>query len=504
MSNLVNSFVIALELVFSWPTIGFVFIGTMIGMVFGAVPGLGGVIALALLIPVTFGMESTWAMVLLGATLGGVAFGGSVSAILINVPGTAPNAATLLDGYPLAKQGRAAEALGAAATASALGALFGLVVFVAFIPIAREVILAFTQPEFFWLAIFGLTVIAVVARGNVLKGIIAGGFGLMLAMIGYGNVIAEVRFGFGTQYLYDGIDLVVALIGLFAFAEVLRMIAQGGTIAESGEAITDRKGVLRGIVAVLRRPTVFIRSSVTGVLVGAVPGAGGTVATFISYMQTVQASDDPESFGEGNISGVIASEATNDAKDGGTLLPTVVFGIPGSSTTAVLLGALTMHGLSPGQELLNDELHMLFLIVLALLVSNVLTSSVGLLTAGYLSKLTKIRVERLVAPIIVVCFVGAYALRLNMVDVVVALLFGFIGYAMIAFDFSRIALVLGLILGSIAEKSFLMSLRISDNGPMIFFTRPISIALILLTALALILPVLSKRRGSAGENGGVP
>lgn len=497
---MVSSFVVALEMILSWPTVLFVVVGTLIGMIFGAVPGLGGVIALALLIPVTFGMESTWAMVLFGATLGGVAFGGSISAILINVPGTAPNAATLLDGFPMSQQGRAAEALGAAATASALGAIFGLVVFVMIIPIARQIILAFTQPEFFWLAIFGLTVIAVVSRGNLLKGILAGGFGLMLAMIGYGNVIAEVRFGFGTQYLYDGINLVVALVGLFALAEVLRMIAEGGTIAETGEAMTDRKGVLRGVKEVVKRPKLFLRSCVTGVLVGAVPGAGGTIATFISYMQAVQASNDPESFGRGNIEGVIASEATNDAKDGGSLLPTVVFGIPGGSTTAVLLGALTMHGLTPGRELLNENLHMLFLIVLALLGSNILTSSLGLLTANHMSKLTKVRVERLVAPIIVVCFVGAYALRLSLIDVAVALLFGFIGYAMIVFDYSRIALVLGLILGPIAEKSFLLSLRISDRGAMIFFTNPISIILVVLTIVALITPFLQKKRREKRTN----
>jgi putative tricarboxylic transport membrane protein len=496
MAAITNAFISALEILLSWPTIIFVLVGTLIGITFGAVPGLGGVVALALLIPITFGMESTWAMVLFGSTLGGVAFGGSISAILINVPGTAPNAATLLDGFPMAKQGRAAEALGASATASALGAIFGLVVFVAIIPFARIIILSFTQPEFFWLAIFGLTVIAVVSRGNLFKGILAGGFGLMLSMIGYANVTSEVRYWFGIQYFYDGINLVVALIGLFALAEVLRMIAKGGTIAEAENISTNRSGVFKGIKEVIKRPKVFLRSCITGVLVGAVPGAGGTIATFISYMQIMQSSDDPESFGKGNIEGVIASEATNDAKDGGTLLPTVVFGIPGGSTTAVLLGAFTMHGLTPGQQMLNEDLHILFLIVLALLGSNILTSSIGLLTANHLSKLTKIKVERLVGPIIVVCFIGAYALRLNLIDIVIALLFGFIGYAMITFDYSRISLVLGLILGPIAEKSFHIALQISDSGPMIFFKNPISIILIILTVIAIVGPILRKQQRS--------
>ena len=482
----------ALGLLFTWPTIGFLVIGTLIGMVFGALPGLGGTIALALLIPLTFGMEPTPAMVLFGSTLGGVAFGGSISAILINVPGTGPNAATLLDGYPMSRQGRAGEALGVSATASALGAIFGLIVLVAILPIAREVILAFSSPEFFWLAVFGLTIIAVTSRGQMLKGLVAGGIGLLLAFVGYNAVTGIYRYGFGTEYLWDGVQLVPALIGLFAIAEVIKLAAEGGTIAEGGE-IKSARGALKGAKIVFSHPVTFLRSAATGTLIGMVPGAGGTVANFISYMGALQSDDDPESFGKGNPKGVIASEAANDAKDGGALLPAVVFGIPGSAAIAVMLGGFILHGLNPGRQLLNDNLPVLFTLIFSLLFANILTSIIGLSIADQIAKLTRIPVNVLTPAILVVSLVGAFAIRNNLGDLFIAVIFGFIGYAMIAFDYSRIAVVIALILGELAERSFLQSLMISDNGPLIFVTRPISIILIALTIIGLVLPFVRGR-----------
>jgi putative tricarboxylic transport membrane protein len=482
----------ALATIFSWPTIAFVVIGTLIGMIFGALPGLGGTIALALLIPLTFGMDATPAMVLFGATLGGVAFGGSISAILINVPGTGPNAATLLDGYPMARQGRAGEALGVSATASALGAIFGLVVLVLVLPVAREVILAFSSPEFFWLAVFGLTIIAVTSRGQMLKGIISGGIGLLLAFIGYNAVTGVYRYGFGTEYLWDGVQLVPALIGLFALAEVIKLAAEGGTIAEGGE-IQSTKGALKGVKIVLSHPITFLRSAATGTIIGMVPGAGGTVANFISYMGALQSDEDPESYGKGNPKGVIASEAANDAKDGGALLPAIVFGIPGSAAIAVMLGGFILHGLNPGRQLLNEGLPILFTLIFALLFANILTSVIGLSIADQIAKLTRIPVDVLTPAILVVSLVGAFAIRNSLGDVVIAVVFGFIGYAMIAFDYSRIAVVIALILGELAERSFLQSLMISDNGAWIFVTRPISLILIVLTLVGLALPFVRGR-----------
>lgn len=496
---MIEAMAAALGMIFTWPTIIFIVVGTLIGMVFGAIPGLGGTIALALLIPVTFGMGQTNAMVLFGATLGGVAFGGSVSAILINVPGTGPNAATLLDGYPMSQQGRAGEALGVAATASALGAVFGLIILVMLIPVAREIILAFQPPEFFWLAVFGLTVIAVATEGTLTKGIASGGVGLLIASIGYSGATGEYRYGFGTEYLWDGIDLVVALIGLFAIAEVINMIRKGGTIADPSKMTTDRSGVLKGAKEVIKRPSLFFRSAAIGTLIGMIPGAGGTVANFIAYMQAVQTSDDPGSFGKGNLEGVLASEAANDAKDGGALLPAVVFGIPGSAAMAVLLGGLILHGLNPGRQILEEGLPVLFVLIFALLFANLLTSSIGLAFASELAKLTRVPVTLLTPPILVICLVGAFALRNNLADVLVALVFGFIGYFMIIFGYSRVAVVLALILGPLAERSFLQSLMMSGGEYSIFVIRPISFVLLVLTLLSLSLPFIRAWRTRDSE-----
>lgn len=491
---MIDSIITALAVIFSWPTILFVFIGTLIGVLFGALPGLGGAIALALLIPATFGMSAGHAMILLASTLGGVAFGGSVSAILINTPGTAPNAATCFDGYPMARQGRASEALGIAATASMLGAIFGLIVLVMLIPVSRQIIRAFSQPEFFLLAIFALTVIAVTSQDHLLKGLVSGGFGLMLGVIGYSDTTGQYRFGFDTEYLWDGIGLIPVIIGIFAIAEVFNLIRQGGTIAETEGGVEDESTVWTGVVAVLKRPSLFLRSSVIGVIIGMIPGVGGTVANFISYMQAIQTSKNPDSFGNGSVEGVIASEAANDSKDGGTLLPTVVFGIPGGTPTAVLLGGFILHGLTPGREMLEQELDILFMIIFALLMANILTSTIGILSSNYLSKITRVPVDTIAPAILVISLVGAFALRANIGDVIVAIAFGFIGFWMIVFNFSRIALIIALILTPIAERAFHISIRISEVGYLIFFTRPISLLLLFLTVASLSYPFIQYYR----------
>lgn len=488
----------AATIIFSWPTILFVVLGTLLGLLFGALPGLGGIVVLALLIPLTVGMDTASAMALFGAALGGVAFGGSVSAILINVPGTAPNAATLLDGYPMTRNGQSGPALGAAAAASAFGAVFGLAILVLLIPAARAVVLAFAAPEFFMLTMFGIVVIAFVTRGGLLKGIVAGAFGLLFAFVGWDPLTGTVRFNiievsgiaFADTYLYDGVKLVPAAIGLFAIAEILFLsVTSRETIADE-EGFDRSDGVLEGVMAVVRRPTLVLRSSAIGMLVGTVPGVGGTIATFISYLTAVQASDHPERFGTGEISGVIASEAANDAKDGGALLPTLTFGIPGSATTALILGALILHGIAPGPQLLTDELPIVFALVLALLVSNLLTSSIGLLVAQHLTKVTTISTSYLIPLIVVVSFWGAYTVNNAFGDVVMAVFLGILAFLMLLYNYSRIALIIGLILGSTAETRFDQSLSAYDQGIMVFFTRPLSLALFLGLVLLITYPML--------------
>lgn len=486
---MIESAISALIEIFSWPSFLFVVVGTLVGFIFGAIPGLGGIIAIALLIPLTFGLDGGQALILLGATLGGTAFGGSISAILINVPGTAPNAATLLDGYPLTKQGHAAKAIGAAATASALGALFGLVVLILSIPVAREIVLAFSAPEFFWLAILGLTVIVVIGQGNPVKNTISGMFGLMLTFIGYAGVTGTYRYGFGTDYLWDGIQLIPVIIGLFAVGEVIHLMTKGGTIVEEDvEPNFDRREVFDGMADVVRRPSLLIRCSAIGTIIGMVPGGGGVVSNFVAYMYAMQYSDSPGSFGTGNIEGVIAPEAANDSKDGGGLIPTVVFGIPGSGIMAVLLGAFLLHGLEPGSQMLTEDLDILFMLIFALLISNLLTSTIGVSTSNYLKRITYTPVELFVPAILVVSLIGAFAIRSNFYDVIIALAFGIIGYLMMTFDYSRVIVIIALVLGPLAERTFLQTLQMtqySDLGYLLFFARPISFVLIVLILLTL-------------------
>lgn len=478
MLGILTDFIAVVISLFSWPLFGFVLLGTLIGLVFGSVPGLGGPVAIALLIPASFGMDTTTALVLFGSTLGGVAFGGSASAILVNIPGTAPNAATCLDGYPMTKNGRAGEALGVSATASAVGAVFGIFVLLAILPFSRELLLLFRPANYFWIAIIGLVTVASVSRGNFIKGIASGGLGLLISFIGFSNLHGTYRYGLGTQYLYDGIQLLPIVIGTFAIAEAIRLFSS------SDQSIVDEvnyesSGILKGVYFVLVHPIQVLRSSLIGVLTGVIPAAGGAMANFVAYMQAKEGSSDPDSFGKGNPSGVLASEASNDAKDGGSLLPTVLFGIPGSATMAVLLGAFLIHGITPGRSILTEDLPLLLALIAALLVSNLLTSLIGLSVANQLVKLTKMDSNLLVPPILAVSLVGAFAARNNFGDILAAVLFGIVGFALIAHNFSRIPLILGVILGPLTEQYFFQALQFSNQGALIFVNDWISIVLIL-------------------------
>jgi putative tricarboxylic transport membrane protein len=488
---------------FSYGGIFYVFAGTLVGLLFGVIPGLGGPTALALLIPLTFGMDSSNAMVLCGGIMGAVPFGGSITAILINTPGTAPNAATVFDGYPLAQQGKAGLAIGAAATASSLGGLIGVGILFATIPVAREIILSFAPPEFFMLAVLGLCAIAVSTEGKLVRGLIAAGAGLMIAFIGYDEVSGTVRYTFGSEYLWDGVPLVPALIGLFAISQIITLYVSGGSISENVAAVRVNR-VWDGIRAVFKNYPILLRGSAIGCIVGAIPGIGGTVAAFLSYSTTVQMSKNPETFGKGNIQGVIAPEAANNAREGGALIPTLAFGIPGSAEMAVFLGLLVLHGLQPGPGLLLNHMDVIVTLILALSFSSVLASLIGLSLARRLSLLTVIDVNVLVPIILSVAMVGAYALHNAIHDVLLTVIFGGLGYLMIRFDFPRLPLVIAMFLGEVAEINFRQTLMISDGAWGIFFTRPISLTLFILILVSLVLPLarLTYRRWRDGAKGG--
>jgi len=467
--------------------------GTIVGLLFGVIPGLGGPTALALLIPLTFGLDTTAAMFLAGGIMGAIPAGGSVTAILLNTPGTAPNAATVYDGYPMTKSGRAGMALGAAAAASSIGGLFGIVILFLILPVARQVILSFGPPEFFMLGVLGLCAIAASSEGKLLRGLLASALGLMLAFVGYDDVGGEVRFTLGIDYLWDGIPLVPALIGLFAIAQILALCLAGGSITENPAAVRVNR-VRDGIAAVFANFPTVLRGSAIGALVGSVPGVGGTVAAFLAYSVTAQMSDDPESFGKGNVRGVIAPEAANNAREGGALIPTLAFGIPGSAEMAVFLGLLVLHGLQPGPSLLINHLDVISSLLLSIALASVVASVICLLVARRLALLTLVDVNWLVPIILAVSTVGAFALRSNLYDAVVAVIFGFVGYVMIRFDYPRLPLVIALFLGEVVEINFRQTMMIARGDWTIFFTRGLSLTLFLLILLSLSIPLLRRLR----------
>jgi putative tricarboxylic transport membrane protein len=475
----------------------FLALGMTIGLFFGAIPGLGGATALALLTPLTYGLDPFTALALAGGVMGAVPMGGSISAILLNAPGSAPSAATCLDGHPLAQQGKAGLALGAAASANAIGGIIGTISVLAILPIAKDLVLLFGPPELFLLAVLGLIIVATASRGKMLRGLIVGVFGLMIAFIGYNDVTGVLRFTAGIAYLWDGVHLVPALIGLFAVAEMINLSVKGGAITKDAKT-AGLVSITSGLLETFRHWPTVLRGSLIGTVVGAIPGVGGTVASFLSYSLTVQASKDPESFGKGNIQGVIAPEAAINAKDCSCLIPTLAFGIPGGVEMAVFMGLLVLHGMQPGPLMLIDHQVEIYGLIWALTGACVLASLLGLLVARPLSKLTLIDSQILVPVVTAVALVGSYAVDRNIGNVVVTAVFGMLGYLMIRFDYPRLTMVVALVLGSAAERNFYQTTMMSDGNLSIYLHRNVCLVLLVGIVALLIAPLVRGLRKSRG------
>lgn len=477
-----------------WRTLLLVVVAVLFGMLMGLLPGLGGSVALALLIPISYGMSPETAVTFLIAAYSVVGFGGMITSILVNTPGAPENAATTFDGYALAKQGRAPEAIGAATAASVLGGILGTIVLILLVPLARGLILAFSYPEFFMMAILGLSVIAVVTRGQTYKGLISAGLGFMLAFIGLDPITASPRFTFGQLYLWEGINIVPVLVGLFAGAEVLALYGMGSTVARRIDSVghgtsTFLQGVRRGA----RHWFLIIRGSIIGVVVGLIPGVGGTVASFLSYGHAVQTSKTPERFGKGAMEGVVAAESANDAKEGGSLLPTVAFGIPGSTGMAVVLGALILHGVPAGPTLMRDHVNIVYALIISMAASKFIVPFVVWAIGSRATWFTQIRPQLLAPLVAVTALVGVYALQQEMLDVLVAVIFAYVGYQMSRHNYSRVAFIIALVLGGLVESSYHQTAS-AFGGVSGFVTRPISAVLLTLTVASLVVPPLLSRR----------
>lgn len=496
-SGLLAESVTALELVANnWYWLLF---GVTVGMLLGTIPGMGGSVTLAVLIPFTLELDGASAFTLLAAAMGATTFSGSITAILFNVPGTSSNGATIIDGYPMAQKGRAAVALGASAFSSAAGAVIGIGIFFLMIPVVVDIVLAFGPPQRFWLVLIGLGVLPLVSGERMLAGLAVGGLGLMFSYVGTSVITGERIFVLNEPFLYDGIGLIPAIVGLFAIAEVIKLATLDRGIMEEGVEIQGNQ--FDGVREVFKRKSIFIRSAVIGTVVGAIPGVGGTAATFISYGHAVQTSSTPETFGDGNVEGVIASEAANDSKDGGQLFPTLGLGIPGSGSTAVLLGAFIMHGILPGPQMLIDHMDLMLVIVFALLFSNILTSIVGLMFAKYLVLVTKVPITVIFPVITSLSLVAVFITRNNFGDVWLALGFGLLGVVLMYVQITRIPIIIALVLGEIMENNYHITLALYDSH-LAFFSGFLNILLVLMLVVTLLFPLfkpfLDKRRRSAG------
>ena len=468
------------------------FAGSIIGLVFGCIPGIGGIQAMAMLLPLTYSWDPITAIFLFCGIMGAADLGGSVSAILLNTPGTPVNVATCFDGHPMARRGEAAKALGISASASLLGAFFGLILLAVLIQVMRPIVLAFGHGEIFWLVVFALVATATIGQGSLLYGLIAGGLGILLSLIGLNEATGLIRYTMGSEYLWDGLPLVPVFVGLFAIGELIDYTARGGTIATE-KFSASLKGAWDGVIEVFRHPACLLRSSAIGTIIGIIPGIGGETANLIAYTVEVQSSKDPGSFGNGNPRGVIASEAANDSKDGGALLTTLSFGIPGSVAMALLLSIFILHGIPTGPRLITEQPQFIWTLLLGYVVANTYASVFGLLGAKYLSMITQVPVHFLTPVIASVSLVGTYILRQNIWDVGLVVVIGVIGFAIRRAGMPLLPLVIGFVLGNLAEKSFLVNLNIHNGAYSGFFNSGISLALIAIS-LGLITHKIIKMR----------
>jgi len=475
---------------FQWQNVMLMLIGTLIGVVVGVLPGIGASQAMALMIPLTWKMDIIPAFVLLTSIYATSKFGGSLTAILFNIPGDTPNAVTLVDGFPMAKKGKAKSAIAASATVAILGALFSSLSLLAFMPLMYRLILIFGQAEFFMLALFGLTAIAAVSAKSIVKGLIAGGVGILIATIGYHPLVGEARYALGTSYLQDGIHMIAVILGALAMSEAIKLWMEGSSIV--GESVPLSGSIREGIVAVFKNMGLFIRSCLIAWVIGVAPGAGPLVAGFVSYASATKTCKNPETFGKGDVRGVIAGDTALHACGGGDLLPTITLGIPGSTSMAILIGAFILHGVAPGPQVVKLHYDLIYIIIFVLFIAHCLGVVMGVLFSNAMEKLTKIQAEIISPIIIILCLIGSYIIREYWQDMMVTTIFGILGYYMKKHGFHPIALVLGIILGPIAELGFFMALSYSKVGVLIFFTRIPSLIIFLCILAVIFWPYIER------------
>ncbi|HUQ77113.1 MAG TPA: tripartite tricarboxylate transporter permease, partial [Burkholderiales bacterium] len=482
---------------------GFMMLGVGLGFWVGLLPGLGGATTLALMLPFIYSMQPVEAFAFLLGMHSVTATTGDITSVLFGVPGEASSAATILDGYAMAKKGEAGRALGAALASSLVGALVGALALAATVPIVRPLVLTFGSPELFMLAIVGLAFIASLSshggRG-MLRGFLAAALGLLVATIGQDPQAGVARYTFDTLYLWQGLDLVPVLVGIFAIPEILDLVARGTSIAGKLPAGRLSSGAWQGVKDTFTHFWLTIRCSLIGTFIGVLPGLGGSVAQWMAYghaTQSARTEEERKGFGQGDVRGVLGPGAANNSKEGGSLIPTIAFGVPGSTAMAILLGGFVMLGLVPGPDMLSKHLALTYSMVWTIVIANVVTVVICFLFLDQLAKLTTVRGGILVPLIVVLVCVGSYTSNNHYGDLLVTLVFGALGYFMVLAGWPRAPFVLGLVLGKIAENYLYISVARYEAA---WLTRPVVLALICLAVVVIVYPLFQARRRKAASH----
>ena len=492
--DIIDAALSSLNLLLTYDVMIMLCIGVIYGLCVGLMPGLGGIVAIALLLPFTigFGVIPTLGL-LLGAHIATI-WGGSVTSILFNVPGAAKSLALVFDGHPMTRNGQASRALGASAMAALLGGIIGAIFLALSIPLVRPIMLSIGPSEYLILALWGLSIIATFSDGSMIKGGIATCLGMMAAYVGMDPITGTPRFWMDSIYLLDGIYFPVAMIGLFAISEMLKLYVKQTSFVERVEG-EETSTLLSGCMDAFKHWWLVIRSSLLGLWIGVLPGIGASVGGIAAYAQAVQTSKNPEKFGKGAVEGVIAPDATLGANEGGGLLPTLAFGIPGGESMAILLVAFLSMGIVPGPQMLTTDLDLVFAMVWIIVFANIFTAIIGLAISPKLSKLPGLNPNIMIPIVLSVCLFGAYVTRGYFADVILAFLFGVVGYYMDKYKFSRANFVIGMVLAEMIERNLHISLGL--HGNYFIFTQPVSIFLLFLLFLTTGLSL--KRKNSKKE-----
>lgn len=492
MVSLLDVAIEALQIVLDPSRLIYLVLGVVIGSVIGALPGLGGTVGMAILLPFVFGMDPYTGMALLIGMMAVIHTADTFPSVLLGIPGSAGSQATIMDGFPLAKKGQASRALAAAFTVSCIGGIIGGIALFLSIPIAKPLILAFGSPELFMLSLLGLSMVGILSGKNPLIGIGAGIFGLVLGSIGAAPAVPVYRYTFDSLYLANGIPLPILALGLFAFPVMIDLLAEEGGSISKATKITGN--MLEGFKDAFRHKFLVFRSAVLGAIIGFIPGLGGSVVDWISYGFAKATEKNTENFGKGDIRGVIAPESSNNAKEGGALIPTLLFGIPGSGTTAMLLGGLTLMGVQAGPRLLNEDLSITMSIIWTLVLANVVGVIACFILTKQIAKVASIPSKILVPFLLVILTIGAYQSTRHWGDIILFFVIGIIGWIMSRLEWSRAAVLIGFVLATSVERYLWISM--SRYG-FTWITNPGVIIIGILILAVIIGGIIFSRRGNA-------